>query len=160
MLTEDERKAIVESWRSVQPTASTLPDLLFGHLLDRVPSYRGLFGEDLASQKIVIGKTLDRVVAAHRTADETDWRTDVEAKDDPFFLLLALGRRYADVYQVPAGFWETLGEALVWTIRQPLGPAFTPTVEAAWTRLAGLIAAAAQLGARGANVDVNLGRLS
>ena len=44
----------------------------------------------------------------------------------------ALGRRHAG-YGVRPGHYETVGAALLWTLGQGLGDAFTPELEASWT---------------------------
>jgi hemoglobin-like flavoprotein len=36
--------------------------------------------------------------------------------------------------------YDTVGEALLWTLGQGLGDAFTPETEAAWTKVYGLLA--------------------
>lgn len=43
-----------------------------------------------------------------------------------------LGRRHA-TYGVKATHYDTVGAALLWTLGQGLGDAFTPPVKAAWT---------------------------
>jgi len=40
-----------------------------------------------------------------------------------------------------------VGHALLWTLEQGLGAAFTPDVRAAWTRVYGLLAETMQAGA-------------
>jgi hemoglobin-like flavoprotein len=36
--------------------------------------------------------------------------------------------------------YDTVGAALLWTLQQGLGPAFTPEVKSAWTTVYGLLA--------------------
>src|SRR5215813_14139657 len=64
-----------------------------------------------------------------------------------------LGRRHAD-YGVQEAHYATVGTALLWALRQGLGPQCTPTVEAAWaatyTLLADTMQAAAAENAYGA----------
>jgi hemoglobin-like flavoprotein len=49
------------------------------------------------------------------------------------------GRRHAG-YGVNDHDYETVGEALLWTLEQGLGPSFTPEVREAWTTLYRLVA--------------------
>ena len=51
----------------------------------------------------------------------------------------ALGRRHAG-YGVRESHYATVGEALLWTLEQGLGEAFTPDVRAAWTEAYGTLA--------------------
>jgi hemoglobin-like flavoprotein len=50
-----------------------------------------------------------------------------------------LGRRHAG-YGVNKRDYETVGEALLWTLEQGLGPGFTPEIKEAWTTLYRLVA--------------------
>ena len=43
-------------------------------------------------------------------------------------------------YGVQSYHYDTVGEALVWTLDQGLGDAFTPDVRAAWAETYGLLA--------------------
>ena len=55
----------------------------------------------------------------------------------------ALGKRHAG-YDVKQEHYATVGAALLWTLGQGLGEAFTPEVEAAWTEVYGILAATMQ----------------
>jgi hemoglobin-like flavoprotein len=57
-----------------------------------------------------------------------------------------LGRRHAH-YGVEDHHYETVGEALLWTLEKGLGPAFTPEVKEAWTTVYGVVAATMKAGA-------------
>src|SRR5262249_31290847 len=49
------------------------------------------------------------------------------------------GRRHAG-YGVKERDYETVGEALLWTLEQGLGPGFTPEIREAWTGFYQLVA--------------------
>jgi hemoglobin-like flavoprotein len=51
----------------------------------------------------------------------------------------ALGRRHAD-YGVTAEHFETVGAALLWTLQQGLGSAYTPEVADAWASVYAVLA--------------------
>jgi nitric oxide dioxygenase len=51
----------------------------------------------------------------------------------------ALGRRHAG-YGVREAHYATVGAALLWTLEQGLGEAFTPAVREAWTTAYGTLA--------------------
>jgi hemoglobin-like flavoprotein len=50
-----------------------------------------------------------------------------------------LGRRHVG-YGVEDRHYETVGEALLWTLEKGLGPAFTPETKEAWVTVYGLLA--------------------
>ena len=49
-----------------------------------------------------------------------------------------LGRRHAD-YGVKDGHYDSVGVALLWTLEQGLGKAWTPEAAAAWKEIYGLL---------------------
>ena len=61
----------------------------------------------------------------------------------------ALGRKHAG-YGVEEEDYETVGGALLWTLAEGLGAAFTPEVKAAWTAVYELLAATMLEGAKSA----------
>jgi hemoglobin-like flavoprotein len=62
-------------------------------------------------------------------------------------VLRSLGARHAG-YQVRPQHYDTVGAALLLTLEQGLGSAFTPEARAAWTELYGVIARTMIEGAR------------
>jgi hemoglobin-like flavoprotein len=54
-----------------------------------------------------------------------------------------LGQRHVG-YGVQSSHYQTVGEALLWTLGQGLGDKFTPAVEEAWTAAYLLLAATMQ----------------
>jgi hemoglobin-like flavoprotein len=62
-------------------------------------------------------------------------------------VVLALGRRHRDLYKIPDESYAAVGEALVWTLQQGLGDAFTPATRDAWIKLYTLLATTMQMGA-------------
>ena len=54
-----------------------------------------------------------------------------------------LGQRHAG-YGVTPAHYDTVAGALLWTLEQGLGPAFTPDVKAAWTAVYGVLATTMQ----------------
>ena len=59
-----------------------------------------------------------------------------------------LGRRHA-TYGVQPRHYETVGAALLWTLEQGLGDAFTQPVKAAWTEAYTVLSSVMQKGADG-----------
>jgi hemoglobin-like flavoprotein len=122
------QKALVQtSFAQVGPIAETAAALFYGRLFELDPTLRPLFKGDLKEQ----GRKLMDML-----------RLAVKGLDRPEALLPALaelGRRHAG-YGVNERDYETVGEALLWTLEQGLGPCFTPEIRAAWTALYRLVA--------------------
>lgn len=115
------------SWARVLPIADVAATLFYDRLFELDPSLRGLFKSDLGEQKKKLMLTLGVAVDGLRSP----------AKLVP--VLQTLGVRHAG-YMVLEHHYDTVGEALIWTLREGLGEGFTPEVEAAWTELYGFVA--------------------
>jgi hemoglobin-like flavoprotein len=145
VLTESDRKAVRQSFRLVVPIADTAADLFYRRLFELRPTYRELFKDDIAAQKRKLLRMLAFIVRALDYKD-TEWRDDVPPEQDLMLVVLALGRRHADLYRIPNESYAAVGEALLWTLDYGLGEAFTQDVRAAWTRLYTLLAQTMRLG--------------
>lgn len=132
---EDQIAMIQESWRKVTPIADTAADLFYDRLFTLDGQLRPLFPEDLSEQKKKLMSMIARVVSALR-----DLGSLVPAVQD-------LGRRHGG-YGVKPADYETVGAALLWTLEQGLGTAWTPEVKESWvaayTLLSGVMIAAAE----------------
>jgi hemoglobin-like flavoprotein len=146
MLDDSEKTAIRESWRLVVPIADTAADLFYKRLFELRPEYRELFKSDLESQKRKLLRMLAFVVKSVDFRD-ADWRSDVPVDQDLMLVVLALGRRHSELYQIPNESYGVVAEALLWTLDYGLGDAFTPEVRAAWTQLYTLLAQTMRMGA-------------
>jgi hemoglobin-like flavoprotein len=117
------QKALVQtSFAQVRPIADAAAALFYRRLFELDPTLRPLFKGDLKEQG---RKLMDMLTLA------------VKGLDRPEALLpalAALGRRHAG-YGVNKHDYETVGEALLWTLEQGLGPSFTPDIREAWTAL-------------------------
>jgi hemoglobin-like flavoprotein len=145
MLTDTEKNAIRRSWELVVPIADTAADLFYKRLFELAPAYRRLFGEDLAPQKRKLLSMLKFIVKSVDWSDEA-WRDSVDAEEDLFLVVLALGRRHAELYQIPDESYDTVGAALLWTLDYGLGEAFTAETRDAWARVYGLISQTMKMG--------------
>lgn len=125
---------VQESWKQVVPIADQAAHLFYGRLFELDPKLRTLFKEDMAEQR---RKLMVMLAAA------------VEGLSRPVALLPVLrelGRRHFG-YGVKPQDYGTVGAALLWTLEQGLGAAFTAEVRAAWTETFGLVASTMQSGA-------------
>lgn len=99
----------------------------YGRLFELDPSLRPMFKGDLTEQ----GRKLMQVITfAVRSLKNLD--AIVPAVE-------ALGIRHV-AYGVKAEHYDTVGAALLWTLGQGLGDAFTPEVKDAWPAVYGLLA--------------------
>ena len=112
---------IRESWAAVEPIADTAAGLFYGRLFELDPALERLFRRtDMARQRQVLMGTLAVVV---KTLDRIE---------ELLPAVEALGRRHGG-YGVRESHYATVGAALLWTLEQGLGEAFTPAVREAWT---------------------------
>jgi nitric oxide dioxygenase len=120
-------KLVQDSFAKVVPIADTAAALFYGKLFELDPAVKPLFKGDMAAQ----GKLLMQMIATAVNA--------LERIDTIMPAVEALGKRHAG-YGVTAAHYDTVGAALLWTLGQGLGSAFTPQVKAAWTETYGLLA--------------------
>jgi hemoglobin-like flavoprotein len=138
MLTHAQKTTIRRTWGLVEPVVETVPDLFYKRLFDIAPQYRPLFKEDMSAQKRKLVSMLRFVVSALDWPDEF-WAEQVSPDEDLVMVVAALGRRHAQLYQVPDEAYASVGEALLWTLDYGLGEAFTNEVREAWGSLYGLL---------------------
>jgi hemoglobin-like flavoprotein len=127
-MTPTEVGLIRESWAAVEPIADTAASLFYGRLFELDPAIERLFRRtDMAAQRKVLMQTLTVVV---KSLDKLDQIVPA---------VQALGRRHAG-YGVREEHYATVGAALLWTLEQGLGEAFTPPVRDAWATAYGTLA--------------------
>lgn len=136
-MTPEQIAMVQESFKKVVPIAGTAADLFYGRLFEIAPDVRPLFPDDLASQKKkLIGMLATAVTNLHQV------EIIIPAVEE-------LGRRHV-AYGVTAKQYEPVGAALLWTLEQGLGDAFTPPVKEAWTETYITLAGVMQNAATGA----------
>jgi len=153
LFTDAEKDVIRRSWRLVVPIAETAADLFYRRLFELRPEYRRLFPDDLAAQKRKLVKMLAFVVRAMDWSGER-WRDDVNPSEDLMLVILALGRRHSELYEIPDDSYAPVGEALLWTLDYGLGDAFDPDVRAVWSKLYGLVAQTMRMGSAAVDPEV------
>mgnify|MGYP000562859060 FL=1 len=123
-----EKVALVQnSFAKVVPIAPQAAELFYGKLFELDPELKPLFKGDMTEQGAKLMKMIGTAVNGL-----TDLDAIVPAVQD-------LGKRHVG-YGVVDSHYDTVGEALLWTLDQGLGPDFTDEVEAAWTEVYGLLA--------------------
>ena len=124
--TAEQVKLVRQSYELVVPIADVASDLIYQRIFELAPAARDLFPSDLRAQK-------HRLMSAIGAA--------VELLDRPEELAQVLGRLGARHvrYGVVAEHFPIVGEAVLWTLEQGLGEAFTPEVRDAWAAVYGAI---------------------
>lgn len=118
-MTPEAQALVRDSFAKVIPIAPQAAAMFYARLFELDPSLKPLFKGDMNEQ----GRKLMAMIGT-AVANLDKLETIVPAVQD-------LGRRHAG-YGVPASSYDTVGTALLWTLGQGLGEAFTPDAEAAW----------------------------
>jgi hemoglobin-like flavoprotein len=116
-----------ESFDLVEPIAPQAAALFYANLFEADPSLQRLFRGDMVAQGTRLMQMIGVAVAK---LDEPEVLMPV---------LRALGRRHAG-YGVQEEHYEIVGGALLRTLQQGLGAAWTPEVESAWIDVYGVLA--------------------
>jgi nitric oxide dioxygenase len=132
------QKALVrETFPKVVPIADAAAALFYGRLFETAPALQGLFKGNMQVQgrKLMqmIGYCVDKL---------DDLESLVPAVKD-------LGRKHVE-YGVTSADYAPVGAALLWTLEQGLGPAFTSEVKDAWTAVYQALASTMIAGAHAA----------
>ena len=132
-MTNEQIKLVQDSFRQVAPIAETAAQLFYARLFELDPDLELLFKGNLTEQ----GRKLMQMLAvAVNSLDRMDQLLPV---------VRSLGARHVS-YGVRDKDYDTVGQALLWTLRKGLGDGFTPDVEAAWTNVYTTLASAMQSG--------------
>lgn len=118
-MNSDQIDLVRTTWRQVATLGDAAGDLFYKRLFQVDPMLRMLFADDLAEQKKKLLRMIGNAVALLDQPDKL-----VPAVQE-------LGRRHAG-YGVKEPHYATVGSALLWTLEQGLGEAWTPEVKDAW----------------------------
>src|SRR5215467_12492718 len=135
MVTDAQKTLVQNSFVSVATIADDAAILFYQRLFELDPSLRHMFRGDMAEQR---KKLMQMLTAAVKGLDRLDQLVPV-VED--------LGRRHTR-YGVEDRHYDTVGDALLWTLSMGLGRDFTPEVEAAWSAVYGLLATTMKNAAR------------
>jgi len=103
----------------VEPIAEQAAEIFYNRLFELDPSLRQLFKSDMKDQG---RKLMAMLKVAVSSLDKIDQLVPVVEK---------LGKGHVN-YGVKPEHYDTVGEALLWTLEQGLGEAYTSEVEDAW----------------------------
>jgi hemoglobin-like flavoprotein len=118
-MTPQQVDLVQSSFAKVVPIAETAAGLFYNRLFEIAPQTKSLFHVDMAEQGRKLMTTLGVVVNGLRNLDAI------------LPAAKALAVKHV-AYGVTATDYKPVGEALIWTLGQGLGPDFTPEIEEAW----------------------------
>ena len=127
MLTSTQIALVQRSFAIIAPIADDAAALFYQRLFELDPSLRRMFPEDMTGQR---KKLMQMLTAAVKGLDRVDQLVPV---------LQDLGRRHV-AYGVTDAHYDTVGAALLWTLKMGLGKGFTPETKEAWATVYGLLA--------------------
>jgi hemoglobin-like flavoprotein len=119
-MTPEQIKLVQDSFAKVAPISEKAAELFYGRLFEIAPQVRAMFPDDMTEQRKKLMATLTIVVNGLNNLD-----TILPAAS-------ALAKRHVS-YGAEAAHYPVVGQALLWTLEQGLGPSWTPEVAAAWT---------------------------
>jgi len=133
-MTPQQIELVKKTWVMVVPIGDTAAELFYGRLFELEPSYRDMFKNDMTEQGKKLMKTINIAV---------------EALDDVEPLVPTLKQMGADHagYGVVDRDYNVVGAALLWTLEQGLGEAFTDEVKNAWAAVYDVLASTMKAGA-------------
>ncbi len=119
-MNDDQVRIVQETFEKVRPISETAAELFYKRLFELNPSLESLFKGDMKKQGRMLMQMIDFAV---KGIDEPD--TILPTIQD-------LGKRHVG-YGVKEEYYETVGEALLWTLEKGTGEDFTRDVKEAWT---------------------------
>jgi hemoglobin-like flavoprotein len=134
IMTPKQIELVQTTWEKCVPIADQAAALFYGKLFELDPKLKPLFTSDIKEQ----GKKLMTMITM-AVRGLNDLGRLVPAVEE-------LGRRHVG-YGVKDEHYATVGAALLWTLEQGLGSAFTPEVKEAWTEVYTVLATTMQKGA-------------
>ena len=115
----DQITLVQDTFDKIRPISEKAAKLFYNRLFELDPSLKSLFKGDMKTQGKMLMQVVDYAV------------TGLDRLDTIILAIQNLGIRHAG-YGVKDEYYETVGEALLWTLEQGLGKDFTPDVKDAW----------------------------
>ena len=129
-------KLVQSSFAKVAPISQVAANLFYTRLFELDPALRPMFRGPIEEQ----GRKLMQVLAVAVAA--------LDNLEPLLPTVRALGTRH-HAYGVKDQDYDTVAAALMWTLEQGLGEAFTPAVRAAWAETYGLLSSVMKASALG-----------
>ena len=134
-MTPLQKSLVRQTFAAVVPIADQAAAMFYGRLFELNPSLRPLFKIDMRDQ----GKKLMQMIGF--------CVGKLDALDELVPIVKSLGARHVG-YGVVESDYAAVGAALLWTLEQGLGPAFTPEVKDAWAAVYGVLSGTMLAGAQ------------
>ena len=127
-MTPEQIEIVQQTFAEVASLGERATLLFYERLFEIAPEVRPLFADDLTEQSRKLFATLRVAVIGLRDSDEI------------MGVLQQLGLLHAHEHRVRPEHYAPVGEALLWTLEQALGPDFTAEAREAWAETYQLIA--------------------
>lgn len=126
-MTPEQIELVKSSWEKVKPISEVAAGLFYGKLFEIDPELKKIFSGDMTEQ----GRKLMAMIntAVNSLGNLSDIVPAVQE----------LGKRHID-YGVKDKDYDTVAEALIWTLESGLGEGFTDEVKSAWVETYTLLA--------------------
>lgn len=119
-MTPEQIEMVKTTWASVAAISDAAADLFYGRLFELDPKLKSLFQGDMTEQ----GKKLMQMIGVAVA--------NLHQLDHVLVPVQELGKRHVD-YNVEDKDYDTVAEALLWTLEKGLGDAWNEDVKDAWT---------------------------
>ncbi|MGB0723417.1 MAG: globin family protein [Gammaproteobacteria bacterium] len=127
-MTPTQNRLIKDSWLKVLPIADQAAALFYGRLFELDPNVKPLFANsNMKAQGAKLMKSINLVVES------------LDHLEEIVPTVQQMGVRHAG-YGVSQADYDTEGAALLWTLEQGLGDAFTDETRNAWAEAYGVLA--------------------
>lgn len=118
---------VQDSFEKVKPIAATAAEIFYSKLFELDPTLKALFPNSEEAMKVQGNKLMTMLAAAVAGLSNLEALVPV---------LQNLGKRHVD-YKVEPAHYNTVGAALLDTLKVGLGDDFTPEVKEAWASVYG-----------------------
>ena len=146
-MTPEQIDLVRKSFDALWPFRRKLADQFYGRFFELAPDTRRLFPNDMERQQL---KLMDTIAAIVGTLDQRELFQSI---------ISHTGRKHADFGVRPSHF-TAFGEALIWSLQQQFGPAFTPEMQQAWIVLYDAIQAEMMRAAKSKSEDSRTDKVS
>ena len=126
-MNDEQKRLVKESWRKVVPIADQAARQFYDRLFESDPTTRPLF------QAANVDEQRKKLIQALATVVQ-----GLDYLEAIVPVVTDLGRRHAR-YGLTDSHYESVGAALLWTLEQGLGSAWTPEIKAAWSSAYSLV---------------------
>ena len=121
-MTPEQVDLVRKSFDALWPSHRRFAEVFYSRFFELAPDARRLFPDDMERQQL---KLMDMIVAIVGALDKREIFQSI---------ISHTGRQHAR-FGVERSHFAAFGDALIWSLEQQFGPAFTPELEQAWITL-------------------------